>query len=133
METSRAMAEPVLTIRLPGTPPNPNDRMNHWDRNEAIQEWKQMAFIASLEQRPYPCLSRARLSCTFRFPNTRRHDFDNLVASLKGAIDGLVLAKVLTDDTTEVVAGITVDAVTDPKQPRETILSVYRVDDEEAV
>jgi Holliday junction resolvase RusA-like endonuclease len=124
MEARGAVAAPTLTIWLAGHPPTPNQRMNHWDRYRATQEWKQAAYYAALEQRPYPQLASAWLECLFVYHTHRRRDFDNLVASLKGAIDGLVLAKALTDDTIDVLRSISIRTKIDPLTSEGVELSV---------
>lgn len=95
-----------LVIHVPGTPPNPNQRMGYmdlWRRRKEFKQWTYLAAKAALAESghadDYP-LGRAELEATFLVKTARRRDPDNLVASLKPLIDGLVAAGVLADDDT---------------------------------
>ena len=53
-----------------------------------------------LEQgRPDTPMERAHITITWRAKDKRTRDIDNLLASMKGSIDGLVEAGVIVDDS----------------------------------
>lgn len=70
----------------------------HWAaRNSATQAIKKAAWAIALAAK-VPPLERAAITIEYQPPDKRRRDADNLAASGKPAVDGLVLAKVLPDD-----------------------------------
>lgn len=83
-------------------------------RHKATTDWKHRAWVATLEQRPYPKLDQARLEVEFVFKRRGRRDYDNLVASLKPVIDGIVVAGALWDDSIDILHTITLRAKVDP-------------------
>ena len=105
-----------MTIHLPGHPPTANQlhRMDHISRWRSRQEWKQAAWLGALEAGMGKAgISPARLHVTYFFTTHRERDFDNLVAGLKGAIDGLVAAQVIPSDSLEHLRGIDLVEVID--------------------
>ena len=56
------------------------------------------------KQIPANPLTKATITITFVASDKKRRDLDNLFASMKSYIDGLVLAKVLVDDNTGNIA-----------------------------
>jgi len=105
-----------VTIHLPGHPPNANQlhRMDHISRWRSRQEWKKAAWAGALEAGLGNArISPARLHVTYTFTTRRERDFDNLVAGLKGAIDGLVAAGVIPGDSLEHLRGIDLVEVID--------------------
>ena len=89
------------TIELPAglAVLNLNKRL-HWARERAIAKKLRLAAWAMARQQKIPHLYRARIVVEYQPPCTsRRRDAENIPApSGKHAIDGLVDAKVLTDD-----------------------------------
>ena len=89
------------TIELPAGLPvlNLNKRL-HWAKERAIAKELRLAAWAMARQQKIPHLYRARITVEYQPPRTRRRrDAENIPApSGKHAVDGLVDAKVLTDD-----------------------------------
>lgn len=111
-----------IGIVIPGRAPTPNAR-RHWRqiaRDNA--EWKAAALaIASnalrqwegshgLKWRP---VFHASVVVTFSLPDRRSRDLDNLIASCKPLLDGIVQAGVITDDSVDVIDSITFGWVRD--------------------
>jgi hypothetical protein len=87
-----------LVIELDGLPELQSHRCRtHWARRHRHdRQWKRdVAWIARSWRLPEP-FEFAHVTCT-RF-SERAPDADNLVASFKPLIDGLVAARVLVDD-----------------------------------
>lgn len=81
---------------------------NPYARSAEVKRWKNAAMIkaaaAGLPDEPF---ARAWITCT-RFSSAREApDYDNLVASFKPIVDGLVLVGVLLDDNPDVIVGRT--------------------------
>ena len=91
-----------LELPLPAKELSPNARV-HWSvRNRATQEAKDAVVCAVLEQRARSKpLATATVTVRFVVPNYRRRDHQNLIASSKAYVDGLVLAGVIVDDDTK--------------------------------
>jgi crossover junction endodeoxyribonuclease RusA len=91
----------TFTIELPAglAVLNLNKRL-HWARERAIAKELRLAAWAMARQQRIPHLYRARIVVEYQPPRTsRRRDAENIPApSGKHAVDGLVDAKVLTDD-----------------------------------
>ena len=91
----------TFTIELPAGLPVLNlNKHLHWARERAIAKELRLAAWAMARQQKIPHLYRARITVDYQPPRTRRRrDAENIPApSGKHAIDGLVDAKVLTDD-----------------------------------
>lgn len=95
-----------ITIILPGLPKSLNGAHGHW--RVAAAERKTWRTAAALSARAAwrkagnsEPLSAAWIKCT-RF-SYREMDFDNLVASFKGCIDGLKDAGVIQDDSSRII------------------------------
>ena len=85
---------------------NSNDRHVHWaDRARKRAEMRARARIAA--QGLPPIVGRAKLTILFTFPDARNRDLDNYCC--KGAIDGAVDAKVISDDRAKVLRPVTRD------------------------
>lgn len=105
-----------LSVELPELPPSPNRTrgQQHWGARANLDaRWRTMSYRLALdvanrlprELRAQLPLPAARLSATFYLPDRRRRDPGNLVGSegLKAAIDGLVDAKWIVDDSVAVL------------------------------
>jgi len=97
----------IVTIVLPLPAPalSPNARV-HWAkkakatkayRNHAWSEAKTATWDGST-YRP-PRWERAEVRATFYFPDRRRRDRDNMLASLKSAFDGIADAGIVVNDS----------------------------------
>lgn len=102
------MAEPrEVVIGLPAGLPllSLNGRLHWAARNRIVQQLKSAAFVMARAAKAPP-LQRAEVTVTYEPPDRRRRDPDNLAPTGKAAIDGLVLAGVLPDDSAAHVAGV---------------------------
>jgi Holliday junction resolvase RusA-like endonuclease len=109
-----------LVIRIEGRPPTPNAR-RHWHliaRDNAV--WKDTAkkvaeqAVAEWEAKHglrWRTVRRASVSVAFGLPDKRRRDLDNLIASCKPLIDGIVDAGVIVDDSIDVITVMEFGAV----------------------
>ncbi len=91
---------------LPDPELNPNKRLHHIKKWKALSLAKQEAYVLCLatgEVPPEPYI-RAEIAITFVGSDKRKRDLDNLFASMKPYIDGIVQANVIPDDSTEHVA-----------------------------
>lgn len=99
-------SDPVR-VDLPLPPPelSPNARVHWRKRAEKSRRYRRAArWIAMEAQGGTPRnWSRAVARVTFTWPDARRRDADNAIASLKAAFDGLVDAGVVSDDSTAVL------------------------------
>lgn len=86
-----------------------NQRLHWAERNRRSQIIKDAAIVAARIAK-LPTLQRAHIVLHV-VPRTRhRRDLDNLVATLKPAIDGLVAARVLEDDdSTHVTSAVVIE------------------------
>lgn len=100
----------------------------NWRRKaKATKEYRTLAKMESLATRvPMSCPWRsARVSIFFYYPDRRRRDLLNFLASCKAAIDGIVDADVLVDDD-EIKLGA-VDFAIDAADPR-VLIYLERLD-----
>ena len=85
---------------LPDSRLSPNARIHHMMLYKAKREAKEEAFVIAKRQgvpvKPY---HRVHITITYVSKDKRRRDMDNLLASTKPAIDGIVAAKVIEDDS----------------------------------
>lgn len=89
-----------VTLDLPPKELSPNGR-THWARKaRAVRQYRMKAWAAArTETNAYRWeWERAELRAVWFLPDRRRRDPDNLMSSLKAAIDGLTDAHVLADD-----------------------------------
>ena len=86
--------------QLPDSDLNPNKRL-HWGKlAKAKREAKDKAMALVLEQgRPATPYAKAHITITWVAKDKRRRDVDNLFASMKPYIDGLVEAELIADDS----------------------------------
>jgi Holliday junction resolvase RusA-like endonuclease len=85
--------------RLPDSNLSPNKRLHYMELYKAKESAKLDAMLLVLLQgkpsRPY---ERAHITITWVAKDKRRRDMDNLLASMKAYIDGLVAVGLLLDD-----------------------------------
>jgi len=96
---------PAYQIEIPFLPDralSPNSRV-HWSvKGEAVRVLREAAFYLAIAA-GIPKMKRAEIEITYRCPTSRRRDPDNWLIMAKPAIDGLVDAGVLLDDSSEYV------------------------------
>lgn len=101
--TGRAVA---LTLPWPPAALSPNARTHYMVKARAVRGYRQDAFVMAcatrVESQDWRALSApVALLVTFYAPDRRARDTDNLIASLKPAIDGIVQSGLLVADDTE--------------------------------
>lgn len=108
-------------IFLEDLPPNPNvTKGKHWASLYAEnQYWKQYAHYTA-KQTKGTLLEKAHIHYHISVGDNRRHDADNLIASLKPVQDGLV-GVLITDDNIDC---ITVAYSFDREKPRGVHITV---------
>ena len=85
---------------LPDPDLNPNKRHHYMKLANAKRHAKDEAMALVYEQgRPETPYESAHITITFVAANKRRRDIDNLLASCKSSIDGIVAAGVIADDS----------------------------------
>jgi Holliday junction resolvase RusA-like endonuclease len=100
----------TVTVVVPGRPPNPNRIRGHWTKRHAITvHWKRLAQLLAQEALPsrWQPMTRARLDVVHVVPTKGPRDLDNLAAAIKASLDGMVLARVIADDSDRVLTAIT--------------------------
>jgi crossover junction endodeoxyribonuclease RusA len=89
----------VWSFDLPFTTPlSLNDRTHYMTAARERKRWKEATVAAAAG---IPSMGRCRITMHYVPRYRRRHDEDNLVASMKPIADGLVEALVVPDDTRE--------------------------------
>ena len=108
MTTSTSPNPRTFTITLPAGMEllNANDRDSHWARRRRITGALREAAAWLARQQRIPPLARARITAVYEPPDRRRRDAPNWYPRFKAAIDGLVDAKVLTDDSDRYVTAL---------------------------
>ena len=85
---------------LPDSDLSPNKRLHHMQLYRVKRDAKFESAARVFEQgRPDKPYERAHITITWVAKDKRRRDADNLFASMKSYIDGLVLAGVIADDS----------------------------------
>ena len=85
---------------LPDPDLSPNKRLHHMQLYRAKRDAKFEAAARVFEQgKPDKPYERAHITITWVAKDKRRRDPDNLFASMKPYIDGLVLAGLIADDS----------------------------------
>lgn len=94
-----------LRIEIPGLPSLQSGAFGHWRaRRSHDQRWKDLVAYETLGKRPKPPLERSFVVCTRHSAASGPPDDDNLRASFKPLIDGLVGNKKDPLDPTRVMA-----------------------------
>ncbi len=92
----------VITFELEGLPPGPNIRVRyHWRKRAQVDKaWKERTYYAAIEaQGRRASIDHAKVTITHYLPDKRRRDADNLRASTKNVLDGIVAAGLIRDDS----------------------------------
>lgn len=96
------------------------ERTKHWAwRRERVEEWKSAFYWLAKDAR-VPTLERITVSVDVEMPGNVQ-DTCNAYPAVKAAIDGLVAAGVIPDDTPQHVVAITFTAPRHAKKPRLTL------------
>lgn len=91
----------IYAYSIPILPKSLNRYMGRENSREYRAEKKTWAQIVDVYCRPKPPrpLEKARVTLTFRFPDSRRRDPDNYIGGSKPLMDGLVRAGIIKDDS----------------------------------
>lgn len=96
------------TVELAGNPPlSLNDRQHRHQRARLVAQWRRDTALA-VRAAQVPSLRAVAVTLHATPPVRRRRDSHNLSASLKAAVDGLVDALVVPDDTDRYVHSQTI-------------------------
>ena len=107
---------------------NPNRKMHHMKKHHYIQLAKEEAMILAIKAgRPMEPFKKAHITVLFIAKGRKRRDLDNLFASLKAYLDGIVHAGVLEDDDADHVS-YTIQF--DRGEEDNTIIDIERKNDE---
>lgn len=90
-----------LILPMPESCLWPN-RVSHWTKKaRAKKKQRQAAGMLALPHRPRSRdpIKTGNIECAFHWPDKRRRDLDNALASMKSAIDGLRDAGLIEDDS----------------------------------
>ncbi len=91
-----------LEFEMQGLPKNPNGSHGHWTAAASIRKkWRKGSFAMALSKKQAKPLDKCSVEC-IRY-SSRASDFDNLVASFKPVIDGLIDAGIIVDDNEKCV------------------------------
>lgn len=99
------MTARTFTVQLPAGMEllNANRRI-HWRRRaEITKAIREAAYLLACGS--VPRLQRAQITVEYRPPDRRRRDVHNLYPSAKAAVDGLVDARILPDDSDRYLIG----------------------------
>ena len=102
----------------------------HWAEERAAKKLDQLRTIQAVRENkraPGMPWASVTLHVTFFFSSTTRRDPDNYVGSLKGFMDGLVHAGVLTDDSFTVIKRLSVSAYGHKQYDEGTLFIVTQV------
>ena len=82
---------------------NANQRY-HWSKKANITS--RLRYIAREAARGKPKIGKAKIRAVYYAPDNRRRDVSNLFPSVKAAVDGVVDAGVLADDSDKYVVSL---------------------------
>ena len=82
-----------------------NDRLHFGERHRRTQDLKRAACVLALSKK-IPRLERVSVVVEYQPRDRRERDADNISPSGKAALDGIVAAKVLVDDSKAYVTGV---------------------------
>ncbi len=104
---------------------NANDR-RHWAvRSRHTRYWRELASFtvqSKIRREGWPRLDRARITVTMQWRTRHRRDAANWAPTAKAAIDGIVDAGLLRDDSNKYVIGPDMRGEVDPALTRPRIV-----------
>lgn len=114
------MSSYTLTIPAPTEWLSSNQRL-HWARRAKLtRTWREAACWRAIGAKLPLGLARVSITATIHRTDNRRADAHNRLPTIKAAIDGVVDAGVLLDDSDKHIASLTIEAgpaARVPKQP----------------
>ena len=126
-----------MRIEIPQLPPaelSPNARPCWADKYKAGKQYHNAVYYCCVDARnrgyregmSFPII-KARLNLTFVFPEERRRDRDNLLASFKNGLDGIKDSGLILDDDSEHLEIGTVNIEVDPARAPLTIIELEEI------
>lgn len=115
------MSEPLtITVPQPGPWVSMNDRPAHWaQRNGPAQTWRAAAFVAC--RGLAPLTPPVVIDAVVHKSRNGRWDAHNLMATVKHAIDGVVDAGLLPDDSNAYLTRVSIEAGAKSASPNLTL------------
>lgn len=109
--TAPVVAAVTLLLPFPPRQLSPNARVERHNRAEFVARYRRNCHdLAASERALWPRKtfpwSRVSMIVTFVLPRYTKYDWDNLIASLKAGQDGIVDARIITDDSIKVIERI---------------------------
>lgn len=96
----------MIEIVFQGLPPTPNTKV-HWAvKAKTAKKWRTQARYLALKARPIGHKPFISVELTIVRGSARPCDIDNAIAAAKPLIDGIVDAKIISDDNPNVVKAI---------------------------
>ena len=99
----------MLRITIPGLPPfscSQNARLDKYAKARAVKDYRQQVRYMAIDARnrsecpaQWHNIDKAKVCVTFVVPDNRRRDKGNLSGAFKPALDALVDAAILVDDS----------------------------------
>jgi hypothetical protein len=131
-----------MRIEVPLLPPSevsPNARAYWADKYKAGKVYHDAIFYYCVDARnrgyqqglSFP-LIKARLTLTFVFPEERRRDQDNLLASFRDGVNAIVDSGLIVDDGSEYLEIGEINIEVDPARAPMTIIELTEAGDKEA-
>jgi Holliday junction resolvase RusA-like endonuclease len=133
-ERDRIELHHFVSVTIPGRPPTPNESNRAIARQKAWRERREWRMTASgfaeaarleWERRhgeTWKPLDDVEISVAFGVKDNRRRDLDNLIASVKPLLDGLVDAGLIVDDSIAVIRRMEFGAVVNGRT--ETVIAI---------
>lgn len=110
-----------LELQYVGTDPNHILGRGWRTKHSRFKKIKDDIFRLTLKTKPKLPLEKFKISIIRRY-NGKSLDWDNLIASLKPAVDGLVMAGIIKNDSWKYIRHIAADQVKAKEGEREALL-----------
>jgi len=125
----------IEVSQLPPVSSSPNWRGFWPERHKGAKIYHDAVFYCCVDARnrgllvdmSLPLFTKARLDLTFVFPEQRRRDRDNCLASFKPGLDAIVNSGLILDDDAEHLEIGKVDILVDPKRAPLTIIDLDEI------
>jgi crossover junction endodeoxyribonuclease RusA len=105
-----------------------NDHKSHWTKRANLT--KVTRSIAAGQAKGIPRLEKVKIRAVYSAPDNRRRDASNIFMSVKAAVDGIVDAGVLKDDSDRYVVSVEVVRSPDNIKGGQLTIEVIEVEDE---
>lgn len=128
-----------MIINVPQLPPpssSPNYRGNWAKRYRDAKVFKEAVYLCAVDARNkleskgglMSPPAKVKISLTFVYPERRVRDIDNIIASFKPGLDGLVQAGVITGDSSEHIVMGKISIEVDKKRAPLTIIELTEIE-----